>query len=125
MHAAPAGPTRRGGVLQWGELAGHLHRPELPPGVVSLQEAWVPKGEDADAAPCLEARWPDLGTPPHDSACWQLLGFRGLCLMVEGLNGLSAGTDAHAHLSTGSTRAVILCAACAALLHHLHAGGWT
>jgi hypothetical protein len=35
-----------------------MRRPELPPGVVSLQDAWVPRTEDADAAPSLEVALP-------------------------------------------------------------------
>ena len=52
------GPTRRGGLLQWGDVSGNMRRPELPPGVIALQDSWVPTTEDADAAPSLEVRMP-------------------------------------------------------------------
>ncbi len=55
------GPTRQGGVLQWGDVEGDIGRPDLPPGVVTLQEAWLPPDEDADAAPSTEV------SPPHSS----------------------------------------------------------
>ena len=48
------GPTRRGGVLQWGDVEADIGRPDLPPGVVTLQEGWLPPDEDADAAPATE-----------------------------------------------------------------------
>ena len=50
----PAGPTRRGGVLQWGSVEGEVTRPELPPGVLTPQDSWAPAGEDADAGPSTE-----------------------------------------------------------------------
>ena len=50
-----AGPTRQGGVLQWGDVEGDIGRPDLPPGVVTLQDGWLPPDEDADAAPSTEA----------------------------------------------------------------------
>ncbi|BDA49078.1 probable type I inositol polyphosphate 5-phosphatase 12 [Coccomyxa sp. Obi] len=56
-----AGPTRRGGVLQWGDVEEDIGRPDLPPGVVTLQERWLPTDEDADAAPSTEAVIPETG----------------------------------------------------------------
>ncbi|CAL8463974.1 g3509 [Coccomyxa elongata] len=56
-----AGPTRRGGVLQWGDVEGDIGRPDLPPGVVTLQERWLPPDEDADASPSTEAVVPETG----------------------------------------------------------------
>lgn len=41
-------------MLQWGDVEGEIGRPDLPPGVVSLQERWLPPDEDADAAPSTE-----------------------------------------------------------------------
>ncbi len=41
-------------MLQWGDVEGDIGRPDLPPGVVSLQERWLPPDEDADAAPSTE-----------------------------------------------------------------------
>lgn len=52
--AVIAGPTRQGGLLQWGDPEGDIGRPDLPPGVVTLPESWLPATEDADAAPCTE-----------------------------------------------------------------------
>ncbi|CAL5226967.1 g9852 [Coccomyxa viridis] len=56
-----AGPTRQGGVLQWGSIEGEVSRPELPPGVVRPQDSWTPAGEDADAGPSTEVRVQDAG----------------------------------------------------------------
>jgi hypothetical protein len=49
----PAGPTRQGGLLQWGDAEGDVTRPDLPPGVITLPESWLPATEDADAAPSV------------------------------------------------------------------------
>ncbi len=43
-------------MLQWGDVEGDICRPDLPPGVVTLQERWLPPDEDADASPSTEVR---------------------------------------------------------------------
>ncbi len=61
----PAGPTRKGGVLQWGSVEGEFTRPELPPGVLTPQDSWAPTGEDADAGASTEV------SPIFISSLWK------------------------------------------------------
>ncbi len=57
-------------MLQWGDVEGDIGRPDLPPGVVTLQERWLPPDEDADAAPSTEVRSPCLCASPHPTVLW-------------------------------------------------------
>ena len=56
-------------MLQWGSIEGEVRRPELPPGILTPQEAWAPAGEDADAGPSTEVTQPLSWQPEQNTEC--------------------------------------------------------